>query len=261
MAKRRKVNNLTALGLLALLVPGQAMHPYQMATVLKRTGKERDLKIKWGTFYTVVQNLQKAGFIVATGSARAGGRPERTTYAITDEGRAELADWLREIVAIPEPELSRFEAALSVIGVLGPDETVGLLRQRHAALDADVNVMRSGLAAADWVPRIFLIEAEYALAMREAELNWVAALRDEIETGTLPGIDDWRRYFQTGEIPPGFAELLEESSLVPNSGQLADSGPLERRGGPAHGGQMDYDQTDDGGRTEKGGPKAPRSQQ
>lgn len=35
MTGRRKVDNLLALALLALLTPGEAMHPYQMATVLQ----------------------------------------------------------------------------------------------------------------------------------------------------------------------------------------------------------------------------------
>src|SRR3954452_20859240 len=77
MAKRRKVGNLLALGLLALLVPGGPMHPYEMATMLRRTGKEQDLSIKWGSLYTVVGNLEKHGFIAAVDTARAGRRPER----------------------------------------------------------------------------------------------------------------------------------------------------------------------------------------
>jgi len=124
MAKRRKVSNLLALALLALLITGEPMHPYEMANLLRRTGKERDMKIKWGSLYTVVQNLEKYGFIEATSSAREGRRPERTNYVITDAGRAELKDWLRELVADPEPEFPRFQAALSVIGVLSPDELI-----------------------------------------------------------------------------------------------------------------------------------------
>src|SRR4051812_48742583 len=116
MAKR-KVNNLLGLALLALLALGDAMHPYEMAGLLRRTGKDRDMRVKWGSLYTVVGNLEKHGFIVATGSGREGRRPERTSYTITDAGRAELADWVRDLVAHPEPEESRFEAALSVAGV------------------------------------------------------------------------------------------------------------------------------------------------
>ncbi|PRX48982.1 hypothetical protein B0I33_10314 [Prauserella shujinwangii] len=45
-------------------------------------------------------------------------RPERTVYALTDAGRRELRDWLRELVGTPEHEYPRFVAALSLIAAL-----------------------------------------------------------------------------------------------------------------------------------------------
>lgn len=210
MAKRRKVANLLALALLAVLMPGQPMHPYEMARVLRRTGKERDMRIKWGSFYTVVQNLDKHGLIAATGSARTGRRPERTEYVITEAGRAELRDWLRELVGVPEPEQSRFEAALSVLAVLPPDEATALLQQRLHALDEDIAAQRTTLAESGDVARIFLIEAEYALAMRAAEAEWVRSLLAELVGGTLPGVAEWRAYHETGAISPQWTDLLAE---------------------------------------------------
>jgi DNA-binding PadR family transcriptional regulator len=213
MAKRRKVGNLLALALLGLLASGQPMHPYQMATLLRRTGKERDFDIKWGSLYTVVANLEKHGFIEATGSDRAGRRPERTSYAITAEGRAELADWLRELIAAPEPEYRRLSAALSVAGVLGPDEVTRLLHERLRALDADIAARRASLAASARVPRVFLVEAEYALAMRQAEAAWVRSLVTELAEGTLSGVAEWREYHATGQQPAEWARLLGEEGM------------------------------------------------
>lgn len=206
MAKRRKVGNLTALAILAVLMPGRPMHPYQMATVLRRTGKERDMRIKWGSFYTVVQSLERHGFIQPTGSHREGRRPERTVYTITDAGRAELLDWLRELVAVPQPEQSRFEAALSVLGVLPPDEATGLLGQRLRTLDEDIAARGVALEqAGNHVARTFLIEAEYALAMRRAEAQWVRSLLAELTGGTLAGLAEWRDYHETGRVPENVA--------------------------------------------------------
>jgi DNA-binding PadR family transcriptional regulator len=215
VAKRRKVGNLLALALLALLAPGHPMHPYEMASVLRRTGKERDMKIKWGSLYTVVQNLEKHGFIKATGSDREGRRPERTVYAITDAGRAELKDWLRELVAVPEPEFPRFEAALSVLGVISPEEATALLEERLRALDDGIAAERVMLEqASSQVARVFLIEGEYALAMREAEAAWVRLLLKEIAEGTLSGVAEWREYHENGGTPPQWTEMLEELGMT-----------------------------------------------
>ena len=222
MAKRRRVGNLLALALLALLVPGDAIHPYEMAILLRRTGKEQNMTIKWGSLYTVVQNLEKHGLIEAAETGRAGNRPERTRYAITDAGRVELTDWLRELVADPEPEHPRFEAALSVVSVLPPDEVATLLERRLAALEAALAVQRAALAeAGTQVPRLFLIESEYALALREAEAAWTRSLRDELTGGTLDGVAEWRRWHETGATPPGWAALMAEVASGADDGDNA----------------------------------------
>ena len=89
MAKRRKVSNLLALALLSLLAQ-EPMYPYEMAQTLRSRGKDRSIKINWGSLYTVVQNLEKHGFVEATSTEREGRQPERTTYRITEAGKAEL---------------------------------------------------------------------------------------------------------------------------------------------------------------------------
>jgi DNA-binding PadR family transcriptional regulator len=66
----------------------------------------------------VFEQLTRAGFIVAQETSRAGQRPERTVYALTDAGRRELRDWLRELVEEPRHEYPQFVAALSLIGAL-----------------------------------------------------------------------------------------------------------------------------------------------
>ncbi len=113
------------------------------------------------------QNLEKHGFLEAAESVRQGGRPERTVYRITDAGRDEMIDWVRELTAVPESEFPRFGVALSEMGVLGPDEAIELLRQR---VDDDGSADRRTPRHARRidVPRIFLVEAEYDLAMRRS---------------------------------------------------------------------------------------------
>jgi DNA-binding PadR family transcriptional regulator len=212
MAKRRKVSNLLGLAVLST-VSVKPMHPYEMASLMRERGKDRDMDIKWGSLYTVVGNLEKHGFLAVEGSAREGARPERTVYRITDAGLAELADWVRELIGVPERERPRFEAGLSVLGALGPGETLALLRGRLETMEREIAGDQAALdAAASEVPRIFLVEAEYDLAMRRAEAAWVRGFAAEIEDGSLPGFDLWRTFHETGEVPPEIAELAERGT-------------------------------------------------
>ena len=121
--KRRKVSNPLALAVLAELF-AQPMHPYEMGRRLKEQGKDRDIKYNRGSLYMVVEQLTKAGFIAEHETVRDTQRPERTIYAITDAGRTELYDWMRELVATPVHEYPSFGVALSLLTVLPPEETV-----------------------------------------------------------------------------------------------------------------------------------------
>jgi DNA-binding PadR family transcriptional regulator len=210
MARRRKVNNLLALAVLGLATE-RPMHPYEMATLLRERGKDQTIKINWGSLYTVVGNLEKHGLLVATETVREGRRPERTVYAATEAGRDELRDWLRELLGAPEKEYPRFAAALSLVAALPPDEVAELLSQRLRGLEAWIAEAAATLAThAQQIPRLFLVEAEYELAMLRAEADWTRSLRQEIAGGTLPGVAAWRRFHETGELPAEVLALIEQ---------------------------------------------------
>jgi DNA-binding PadR family transcriptional regulator len=210
MAKRRKVGNLLAMAVLATLAE-RPMHPYEIASVLRRRGKEQSIQINWGSLYTVVQNLEKHGFIEVSGTDRRGNRPERRIFRITKAGREEVEDWMRELIGVPEKEYPRFEAALSMAGLLPPDEVLRLLEQRLLVLDKTAADEQQMLAeVSETLPRVFLVEGEYHVAMVKAEADWIRSLIKEIQDGTLSGLSGWRSYHETGKVPAEFADLESE---------------------------------------------------
>jgi DNA-binding PadR family transcriptional regulator len=211
--KRRKVANLLALAVLGTVVQ-RPMHPYEIASLLRARGKDDDMEIKWGSLYTVVRNLTKHGFLEVVDSRREGARPERTIYRITDAGRAELRDWTRELVATAQPERPRFKAGLSLLSALPPEEAVAALHERMADLARTIATQRESLAAYADVPRLFLVEDEYELAVREAELVWVRGLLAELTEETFPGLAAWRHWHAIGEPPSEHGELAERGSTT-----------------------------------------------
>jgi DNA-binding PadR family transcriptional regulator len=208
MARQRRVTTPLAMSVLATLSEAP-MHPYEIARLLRHRGKDQSIKIRYGSLYTVVQNLEKQGFVTAESTARAGRRPERTVYRLTDDGREELEYRLRELVSEPAKEYPLFEAALSFAGVLPPDEMIGLLTERLRLLEVELARTRAALhemTAEQRLPRIFLIESEYGLAMKQAETDWVRGLIRELTDGTLEGVDHWRTWHETGEFPQEWTE-------------------------------------------------------
>jgi DNA-binding PadR family transcriptional regulator len=211
VTEKRRVANLLALAVLATVVQ-RPMHRYEMAALMRVRGKERDMDIKWGSLYTVVANLEKNGFVEAVEITRQGARPERTVYQITDAGRDELVAWTRELIAEPATEPTRFVAGLSVLVALTPEDVAEQLRRRLERLTGSVDALQAELAQAVEVPRLFLIEDEYRIAMTRAEADWTRSLLDELSAGDFPDLDAWRRWHESGDVPAEFTELAERGA-------------------------------------------------
>jgi DNA-binding PadR family transcriptional regulator len=201
MAKR-KISNPLALAVLALLGE-RPMHPYEMSSTLRERAKEASIKLNYGSLYSVVDSLLRHRFIEVHETVREGKRPERTVYAITESGRTELIDWLSELFALPVKEFTQFEAALSLMPVLPPDAVARLLQTRRTRLEVEIVGSRAVLEemARQGLPYLFAIESDYWLTLREAELRFVERLLEQINDGTLEGLDIWRRAHETGELP------------------------------------------------------------
>jgi DNA-binding PadR family transcriptional regulator len=195
-------SNPLALAVLVCLYE-KPMHPYEVAQTLRTRAKEQSVRLNYGSLYAVVESLEKKGFIKATGTVREGKRPQRTIYEITDEGSIEMTDWLTELIGTPNKEYPAFQAGLSFLPALDPDDALAALRHRAESLTMKLVAMRGGMQAARdaGLPRIFELESEYEERTLSAELAFVRALVEEMENGTLEGLELWR-LFQTEDFNP-----------------------------------------------------------
>ena len=179
------------------------MHPYEISQTLKSRAKDDSIRLNFGSLYSVVASLLKRGLINDSHTTREGRRPERTVYEITPAGRSELTDWLTDLVAAPAKEYLQFEAALTFLPALHPDEALAALRLRLQRLDvtlAHSHATHETMEAAR-LPRLFGIEGEYVEALLIAEIQFTRNLVAEIESGTLTGVELWRTWSETGEMP------------------------------------------------------------
>lgn len=208
MAKR-KVSNPLAFAVLGCLGE-RPMHPYEISTLLRTRGKDLSIKLNYGSLYSVVGALMKQGLIEALETVREGNRPERTVYAITPAGRAEFDAWLTELLGSPVREFSQLEAGLAYLPAFPPDRVADLLEQRATALETSIDELETMLqtVAASSLPRLFVIESEFRLAMLRAELGYVTGLVKEIRDETLDGIAVWRRSLELVATGLTFQEIF-----------------------------------------------------
>ncbi|HWG15954.1 MAG TPA: hypothetical protein VG268_22030, partial [Streptosporangiaceae bacterium] len=88
-------------------------------------------------------------------------------------------------------------------------ELAGLLAERLQALEIDIVGTGAVLehAVSHQLPRLFVLETEYGLAMKRAEAGWVRALMTELADGTFADLKLWRGVHESGEFPPELQEL------------------------------------------------------
>jgi DNA-binding PadR family transcriptional regulator len=212
VASKRKVSNPLALAVMALLYE-RPMHAYEMVTLMRERGKHESVRLRYSSLYSVVSALEREGLIVPRETIREGRRPERTVYEITGAGREEFLTWLRELLREPVKEYTQFAAGLSFLAALPPEEAVALLKERGQHLESENEEMRSHLETVveQWnLPRLFLVESEHELMLREAEQRWVRRIVREIEAGKLGSLSEWRA-LHSERSPRGAAEGREEA--------------------------------------------------
>jgi DNA-binding PadR family transcriptional regulator len=175
-----------ALAVLGLLIE-KPMHPYEMVNTLLDRNKDASIKITKSSLYDIVDTLNRLGWIEEQAVERDGRRPERTVYTQTELGNREFIRWLDELVRTPTKEYPKFLTAVGYLGALGRDGAGAALAERRDRLSVEAEATRTSLTEilGTGVPRLFVIEMEYALQIINAELSWVTEIISDIEDGTL----------------------------------------------------------------------------
>ncbi|WP_223693905.1 PadR family transcriptional regulator [Leifsonia poae] len=211
---KRPVSNPLALAVLSCLWE-RPMYPYEMTTSMRERGKEDSIRLNFGSLYSVIKTLEKHGLIVVAQTEREGNRPERIVYAITEAGRREAHEWLRELIDTPAKEYPAIETGLSLITMLPPDEALELLEKRAERLGADIaarELSLTGEAAA--VPELFMVEFHLRLAMLRAERDYIAGLAERIREREVGGIEMWE----------GLHELLAQGLSMVEIQRMIEAG-------------------------------------
>ena len=181
-----------ALAILGLLEDGP-LHPYAMQQLIRQWGKDQVINVgQRASLYKMINRLCESSLIQVRETTRDHQYPERTSYELTDAGRAASRQWMAEILSTPRNEFPEFPAALSFLPMLTPDDTTDLLAnrrellvQRLAERDAAIATELEGFQ----LPRVTMLETEYLRAVTQAELHWI----DEVLAGLRDGTITWSR--------------------------------------------------------------------
>ena len=195
--RTKAIRTLTPLALAVLkLLQERAMHPYEMHQLIRERGLDNIIKVRAGSLYHSVERLQQLSMVEPVETGRAGRRPERTVYAITEVGRDAYQANLRDLVREPVEEYPVFAAAVEMLHTLPRRDAIRLLQHRVTALEAQLAALEQVGAslAKRGIPHAYTIELDYLLALGRAELAWVGQLVDDIRSGDLPWVAETKEH-------------------------------------------------------------------
>ncbi len=176
-----------AISVLALLNE-RPMHAYEMYQLLISRQNNRIVKVRPGSLYHTVERLAGQNYVRATGTERAGNRPERTTYEITPAGDEALRHRVESGLEKYVYEYPLFPVVLSEAHNLDVEDALLRFRRRVADLDDWLADLDQAIAAARAVqtPEQFWIGGAYVRAQIAAERDWLATTIERIESKDLP---------------------------------------------------------------------------
>src|SRR6202163_621042 len=157
--------NLSVLGMLG----GGPLHPYAIQSRMKAWGKDQVVDVSQrATLYKTIERLHAAGLIAVTKTERDQRFPERTLYALTEDGLRVGRECLTEMLATPRNEFPQFPAALSFVFGLTAEEATAAFERRARLLRESVAGLDHELHDESGPPRLFLLETEYLRAVTAA---------------------------------------------------------------------------------------------
>ncbi len=135
--------------------------------------------LAFGQVYATLERLQKKQHVEAVEIERVDG-PDRTLFALTTLGRAELDRWLSEVEA-PTPHVANPLAVKATIAFLAGDEQQAhryLADQRAAHLERMRHFTKLKSDPAAGVAEV--LAADYAIAHLDADLQWLGLALERI---------------------------------------------------------------------------------
>src|SRR5438067_657941 len=126
-----------ALAILQLLHE-RDLHPYEMQQLIRDRYTDHVIKVRPGSLYHTVERLHRTGLVEPVETARAGRRPERTVYPITDPRGHHFPDNPPDPRRYPEDQHPPFAATVVQPAHPRADVVAELLDQRTVSIEAAV---------------------------------------------------------------------------------------------------------------------------
>ena len=145
--------------------------------------------IAFGSIYFALDKLADEKFVEKVQAEQENKRPARSVYQITDQGRREFLQLLRNSWRQAERQYFSLDICLFFLESLPLDEVKNYLQLRQSSLQTTLEYLSSHRAeqmSLPEVPRLATAIFDHTLVHTQAELSWVSDLLQRLESGEYP---------------------------------------------------------------------------
>lgn len=154
-------------------------HGYELR---KRVEHTVGITLHNNSLYPALKRFEEAGAVTRTAEPSENGRPPRQVYTLTPVGRDLLHDMLADFPPDQARDDTEFLARLGQFSLLAVPERLAILDARMIALNDRLHHFRQMHSLASDEPWGLVVTAEL-IRRDEAELAWIAGLRDTVSDG------------------------------------------------------------------------------
>ncbi|MBI5232024.1 MAG: helix-turn-helix transcriptional regulator [Coriobacteriales bacterium] len=162
----------TDLMLLGLLM-SRSMHGYEIAEYLAQPEMEAWIRLGRTSIYYALGRLEKRG-LVSKHSERRGGKPERTVYSITDDGRRTFVGSLEQALSSPTEPGDDFDIALYYANQIEPPRTLERVEARVGTMEDQAQRLQGIISRAPLGDPSLLLVLEHRLAVLRADIDFMS---------------------------------------------------------------------------------------
>jgi DNA-binding PadR family transcriptional regulator len=163
----------------------QPVHGYDVRRELISWRVDQWANVAPGSIYNALKSMTRDGLLEVVGTDQVGGRPERTTYRLTNDGENEFQALLRATLWKVEPALDPLMPALCFLPVMKRDELMAALKHRITQVQGMLEHSEFAVAelpnasTPEHVKELYRLSA----ARAGAEIPWAQALIERLERG------------------------------------------------------------------------------
>jgi DNA-binding PadR family transcriptional regulator len=164
---------------LAFLEEGPS-YGYELKTHFESTVGPQWGGLNIGHVYQILDRLKRNEMITVSSRVVQANRPDRTLYAITPAGSAELADWLRKPATRGFHHRDEFVVKVLAAMRFGPDAVRELCRVQRASLVSELAALRL-LRETPGEGPLALLAIEAAILHTQADLKVVSTAEERAD--------------------------------------------------------------------------------